>query len=285
MMKKTLTLTENELFGVIKRISEQVNFNDYSSEDFIDVFLQVFRPWITQKLGEDAKKYPMSWLLKKYGQEFTEDKGLVHRGSRDEFDPSYYSLEHYGKELVKKSHYELPQLYQEEKFMEKYKKMIPHFVDMLKLPSFIRLNFKESEPNRVLVGIDVDFGEWMKYPKLKTVEEYEIITNLKKLFSDFGGVEFGNPAHGEVHMSWVRETNSTTDEWVKNELNKIIKKKIRESDRENTIRAIKFTPSRSGGNITLMFKSNLWSGKYETGKSTNNVIRQLGYGPNLTVDF
>ena len=62
-MKKTLKLTENELFGVIKRISEQVNFNDYSSEDFIDVFLQVFRPWITQKLGEDAKKYPMSWLL------------------------------------------------------------------------------------------------------------------------------------------------------------------------------------------------------------------------------
>jgi hypothetical protein len=37
-MKKTITLTESELIGMVRRIAEQVNLNDYSAEDFYDVF-------------------------------------------------------------------------------------------------------------------------------------------------------------------------------------------------------------------------------------------------------
>ena len=57
----------------------------------------------------------MSWLLKKYGSEFVEQKGLTHRGRQEDFDTSHYSIEHYGRELVRKSHYSLPTLYKTEK--------------------------------------------------------------------------------------------------------------------------------------------------------------------------
>lgn len=286
-MKKTLTLTENELVGVIMRIAEQVNLDDYSKEDFFDVFFQVFRSWIIEKLGEDVKKYPMSWLLKKYGQQFAEDKGLVHRGRREEFDSSYYSLEHYGRELVKMSHYELPQLYKDEKFTEKYKKVIPHFVSMLELPPFITVNFIENEPNRVIVKYDTNFDEWMKYPEHKRIDEYNTTQKLKKLFVNFGGVEFGNPAYGEVSMDYESVKDFNVDKWVKNELNKVIKKAIRGIENANQLHSIRFKASNNGGRIELVFKDNYRFGyqeKIEFTKKAREVVESLGYGPNLTVD-
>jgi hypothetical protein len=286
-MKKTLTLSENEFIGVIKRIAEQVNLNDYSQEDFFDVFFQVFRSWIGEKLGDEYKKYPMSLLLKKYGQEFAEDKGLVHRGHRDQFDSSYYSLEHYGKELVKKSFYTLPQLYQQQSFTEKYKKVIPHFVEMLELPSFINLTFEEREPNRVTVKFNTNFEEWMKYPERKSIDEYNTLTKLKKIFTDFGGVDFGNPAHGEVQMDYSSSKDFSTDEWVKKELNKVIKKAIRGLGGSENLHSIRFKPSNRGGRIELVFKDRYRFGykeKRDFVSQAQEVVSNLGYGPNLSVD-
>lgn len=286
-MKKTLILNENELVGVIKRIAEQVNLNDYSKEDFFDVFFQVFRSWIIEKLGEDAKKYPMSWLLKKYGQQFAEDKGLVHRGRREEFDSSYYSLEHYGRELVKMSHYELPQLYQQQKFTEKYKKAIPHFVEMLELPSFVTLTFVENEPNRVTLKYEINFDEWMKYPENVRIDEYNTTKKLKNLFVDFAGVEFGNPSHGEVSMDYESVKDYNVEKWVKNELNKVIKKAIRGVENSNKLHSIRFKPSNSGGRIDLIFKDDWnfgYQGKIDFTQKAREVVKSLGYGPNLTVD-
>jgi hypothetical protein len=286
-MKKKLTLTENELIGVIKRISEQVNIDDYSKEDFIDVFFQVFRSWISEKLGEDYKKYPLSFLLKKYGQEFVENKELLHRGYREQFDSSYYSLEHFGKELVKKSHYQLPQLYKQEKFTEKYKKAIPHFVKMLELPSFINVSFLENEPNRVFLNFDVNFHEWMKYPQNKHINEYNILKKLKKIFGDFGGVDFGNPAHGEVQMEYSSIKDMNVDKWVKNELNKVIKKAIREIDGSKNLHSIRFKPSNDGGKIELVYKDRYnfgYNNKSEFTRKAREIVSSLGYGPNLKVD-
>lgn len=285
-MKKILSLTEKDLINVVKRITEKVNLDDYSREDFIDAFFQVFRPWIIKKLGDDAKKYPMSWLLKKYGQQFAEEKGLIERGSSRNFNSSFYSLQDYGKELVIRSHYELPQLYQQEKFTDKYKKILPHLIERLNLPPFIDINFIEDSPNRVYVKYDVDFDEWMKYPEEFELDEYNLSRKFKDLLANFAGVEFGNPAHGEVEMQQVRTTDYNSENWVKNFLNKIIKKEIRKVDGAESIHSIKFSPNSSGGLIVLVFKND-W--KYSS-INRNNVVKEarevvysLGYGPNLTV--
>jgi hypothetical protein len=107
-MKRIIRLTENQLVGVVKRIYEEFNIDDYDTTDFYDVFFQVFKPWITEKLGDNVSRYPISFLLTKYGQEFIEDMDIVtmRRGGQPrEFRTNINSIEHYGKELVKKSHY------------------------------------------------------------------------------------------------------------------------------------------------------------------------------------
>jgi hypothetical protein len=285
-MKNKITLTESELIGMVKRIAEQVNLNDYSAEDFYDVFFQVFRQWIFEKLGEDAKKYPMSLLLKKYGSEFAEQKGLIHRGYRSEFDSSYHSLEHYGRELVKKAHYNLPSYYKDEKFTEKYAKAIPHFVSMMELPSFINLSFMENEPNRVRLNIDTNFEEWMKYPTRYNVSEYNIMQKLKKIFEDFGGVDFGNPSHGEVEMNYSQLRDGGADDWVKRVLNKTLKKSIRELPVGHLLHSIRFKPSSGGGEITLVFKDRAtYEGKRRMTEQSRELLTQLGYGPNLKLDY
>ena len=285
-MKKILTLTESELIGVVRRITEQVNLEDYSAEDFFDVFFQVFRQWIFEKLGEDYKKYPMSLLLKKYGPDFAVEKGLVHRGARSEFDSSHYSLEHYGKELVKKAHYTLPSSYKDEKFTEKYAKAIPHFVSMLELPSFVNLQFVEDRPNRVKLYINVNYDEWMKSPKKFSISEYSILSKLKKIFEDFGGVDFGNPAHGEVEMNYSSMKDSVADEWVKKVLNKTLKKSIRELPIGHLLHSIRFKPSTGGGEISLVFKDRAtYEGKRKMTDQTRELLTQLGYGPNLRTDY
>lgn len=286
-MKKTITLTESELIGMVKRIAEQVNLNDYSAEDFYDVFFQVFRQWISERLGEDSKKYPMSLLLKKYGPEFAEQKGLIHRGARSEFDSSHYSLEHYGRELVKKAHYTLPASYKDEKFTEKYAKAIPHFISMLELPSFVNLTFTENEPNRVRLNIDTNYDEWLKYPTRYNVSEYNITQKLKKIFEDFGGVDFGNPAHGEVEMNYNSSLyENSSAEWVKKVLNKTLKKSIRELPIGHLLHSIRFKPSSSGGDITLVFKDRAtFEGKRRMTEQTRELLTQLGYGPNLKTDY
>lgn len=286
-MKKTITLTESELIGMVKRIAEQVNLNDYSAEDFYDVFFQVFRQWISERLGEDSKKYPMSLLLKKYGPEFAEQKGLIHRGARSEFDSSHYSLEHYGRELVKKAHYTLPASYKDEKFTEKYAKAIPHFLSMLELPSFVNLTFTENEPNRVRLNIDTNYDEWLKYPTRYNVSEYNITQKLKKIFEDFGGVDFGNPAHGEVEMNYNSSLyENSSAEWVKKVLNKTLKKSIRELPIGHLLHSIRFKPSSSGGDITLVFKDRAtFEGKRRMTEQTRELLTQLGYGPNLKTDY
>jgi len=106
-MKKAILLKESELINMIKTIAEQVevDLDQYDDSDFIDVFVFVFRNWINNKLGDEAKKYPFSFLVKKYGQRFLEDTfadkyGKLF-GSERNVDFNLYNLPRIGKKLVK----------------------------------------------------------------------------------------------------------------------------------------------------------------------------------------
>ena len=45
-MKKVINLTESELINLIGRIVEDVDTSFYREEDFMDAFIQVFKPWV-----------------------------------------------------------------------------------------------------------------------------------------------------------------------------------------------------------------------------------------------
>ncbi len=105
-MKKVIKLSEEKLGKIISQIMEQVNLEDYEDEDFIEGFLITFRQWITEKLGDESKKYPLSYLLKKYGSDFEKEMG-IHVGYGDSSNFSHYRLLRSGKSLAEKEKYSL----------------------------------------------------------------------------------------------------------------------------------------------------------------------------------
>lgn len=290
-MKRVIKLTENELVKVVKRIYEEINLEDYDTPDFYDAFFRVFNPWILKKLGDKASKYPISLLLKKYGQEFIEEMGIATDQFGRPKDFAIRSISRYGKELVNKSHYQLPNLYSYVKFTEKYKKVLPYFVEMLNLPPYINISFTENSPNRVVIDFDINYDEYLKDPQKVNRNEYKITEDLKKLLSNYAGVEFGNPAYGEVKMSYNRviDADYVIQNWVKKVFNTKIKKKIKEVDTNNIIHSIKFSGGISNGDIELIFKRKNDFGfiksqvKKDVVKDVADALEELGYGPNLTV--
>ena len=75
-MKKTIKITESELKNLIPILLEEFDINDYSDEDFVEVFVKYFRNWVKKKHGDEIGGYPMSYLFKKYEDEFLTDVGL-----------------------------------------------------------------------------------------------------------------------------------------------------------------------------------------------------------------
>jgi hypothetical protein len=57
-------------------LNEELDLSGYSDEDFIEVFVEYFRPWIRKTHGDEIGRYPMSLLVKKYLEEFNQDYGV-----------------------------------------------------------------------------------------------------------------------------------------------------------------------------------------------------------------
>ena len=293
-MKKRVKLTEEGLIRIIRTIVEQVNLNDYDDTDFIDVFIHVFRQWLVGQIGEDIKKYPMSLLIKKFGIKFIKD--YIYDGERvpewdydDEdtnFQLSSWDLATFGKAIVMKNKYELPGLYKEEKFTEKYAKALDRIVESLDLPPFISIKFSEDQPYRVKITVIIDFIEMIKSKEELTYGKYELQKKLENYIKNFLGVDFGNPSHGELDLDITNTEYSGSNEWIKNVLNKSLKKQIKElPEVKDKITKMGFEIRENGASLILYFKSNYWGSgglsRYEIVGNIKKFLSEKGYGSNL----
>ena len=43
---RKITLNESEMINFVSMLIEQVNLEGYTDEDFIEVFVNLFRPWV-----------------------------------------------------------------------------------------------------------------------------------------------------------------------------------------------------------------------------------------------
>ena len=84
-MKRIHTLTESDLERIVKTVLESFNANEYEDEDFVEVFLSYFRPWVKKTHGDEIGQYPLSLLIKTHIEEFAKDYAL------EDFTPRYYS--------------------------------------------------------------------------------------------------------------------------------------------------------------------------------------------------
>jgi hypothetical protein len=275
-MKKTLTLNESELVGVINKIVESYNNDSYDDSDYIEVFLKFFRPWVKEKHGDEISNYPLSYLVKKYISEFTQDFEIDPMSTILGYRDNIRNVAAVGKALVQKGKTKLASLQSKEKFTEKYKKQLDFLVNKLELPDFIKLDFVEETPFNVTGRVRVDWEKLIKYPTDKTFRANDISRELKNKIENFLGVELGNPTYGQLSLTFNKAYVGVED-WVKKTLNKEIKKEIRSLPRASILHAIKFETDgdKFGGELKLSFKN--WNGRNDFKKQVENLLQELGY--------
>lgn len=276
-MKKLHKLTESDLERIVKTVLENFNPSEYEDEDFVEVFLNYFRPWVKKKHGDEIGQYPLSLLIKNHINEFSEDYG-IENNSR--YYGAYRNMSNIGKELAIKGLHKMPNLKNKGLFLEKYKKAITFFIDRLNLPEWMTLVLTEESPYVVNGYFSVD---WDKAIRDKSDERYGA-SDLSKEFTDtlssFIGIEIGSPTHGKLNLKISGRFNyNGVDEWITKTLNKEIKKKIRALPNSHVLHSVKFTPSTNsvGGLITLTFKSNGWRYSSDFTKEVRELMGTLGY--------
>lgn len=277
-MKKILTFTESEIEKIIHMVLESVNLDDYTQEDFIEVFIKFFRPWIKQKHGDEISEYPMSFLFKKYTDEFLKDLGIENHRY---WGMGAQKMSQIGREIVVKGLHKLPNLSSQKSFLERFKKPIDFIIQSLNLPPYINLVLEEPSPYTVRGKFVVNFPELLKSEtKPMRTQEYE--REFKKIIQNYMGIEIGPAAHGNLNLYIDSSSNfNGVDEWVKGVLEKELKKEIRQLPGvKNNLHSIKFNAEPSGNyaEIKLSFKSHSsWNNQTIIKKSVRDLLTSKGY--------
>lgn len=269
LKRKIRTILEN------MENSPIVDLSEYDNEDFLEVFFSKFRPWVRATHGDEAGTLPMSYLIKKYIGEFS--KLYMQDVPWGSVSSKAVSL---GKAIVRKGEHQLTSLRPEYNFLEKYAKPLKFFVEELNLPDFIDIKFNEPKPYRVDMDIIVDFEELLKYDG-NILSLTEINSRLKQFLTNYLGIDFGKSSHGGLNLTFPQAvTNKYEERWVKDDLNKIIKKEIKKLPSASYIRGVKFIPSNNLTPSKLQLLRP--SGSYRFGNSISEVQKllvDLGYGP------
>jgi len=253
--------------------SPTLDLSEYDNEDFLEVFFSKFRPWVKATHGEEVGTLPMSYLIKKYINEFSQ---LYMRELP--FGNVSSKAVRLGKEIVSKGEHQLTSLRPQHNFLEKYAKPLKFFVEDLNLPDFIQIKFNEPKPYRANMEVIVDFEELLKYDG--DVPSLDFINGkFRNFLTNYLGIDFGKSSHGGLNFAFPTAVfNKYEERWVKDDLNKIIKKEIKKLPSASSLRGIKFIPNHSLGSSQLQMLRN--SGSYRLGNvktEIENLLSSLGY--------
>jgi hypothetical protein len=252
--------------------SNNVDLSEYTDEDFLEVFFEKFRPWVRATHGEEAATMPMSYLVSKYIKEF----GKLY--NRDTWGSTTRKAVDIGKAIVQKGERQLSSLRPQHNFLEKYAKPIKFFMDELNLPDLVEIKFSEPKPYYVKMDVIVDFEELLKYDgDLPSVGQ--ISSNFKAFLTTYMGIDLGKATHGGLNLETPTSAiNKYEERWVKDDLNKIIKKEIKKLPSASNLRGIKFIPNDKLGSSQLQMLRN--SGSYRLANiktEIENLLLSLGY--------
>lgn len=256
---------------------EPLDLSGYSNEDFIEVFVENFRPWIKKTHGDEVGKYPMSYLVKKYLKDFDEDYQLgTHFGYGNALD----KLVRVGRSLVEKRIKELPNMGKGFKFSERFARAINHFVESYNLPNFITFKIEERSPFNVYAYLEADFVPTMKYDgNLNDIKAFP--REFRHFVNNYLGLEQGSPAHGNIQLNVGDPRFIGTEEWVKGYFNKVFKKEIKQlTGVSNYLHSVKisFHSNQLVADIILIFRRyTSWSNEHAVVNIIEEYLRGQGY--------
>ena len=246
-------ITESHFKHYVSVITEQEDDDDYdelepyTEEDFVEVFFNYFRPWIKSNHGDEVGQYPLSFLLKKYYQDFCK-----YLSVDEEEYYNYFDLVTIGKSLIKKEQHKLPTLRPVSKFTEKNSRQIQSLLTFLNMPEWLTVSFEERSPYKVIMSFNVDFPSMMK---IGGGEE-----NISTYFHEFTeqlenymGIKMGSPSHGDLDINNTMSLNGV-DEFSNPKFQKELKtqiKSLRMGHRD--IRSIKISLSDKGMTVQINF--------------------------------
>ena len=261
-------------------VFESIDVTQYNDEDFVEVFVMEFRPWIRKNHGDEVGEYPMSLLVKKYINEFAKEFGLSSNDLR--YGNTLYQMRVIGREIARKGIRQLPSLSKDFMFTEKFKKAIDYFISAYDLPDFVKIHLEETSPFRVRGWMEVDFEPAMKYNgNIKELHTFP--KEFTNLVTSYLGFEVGSPIHGKIDFNFSNSVRFTgVEEWVKNVLNKKIKKEIKTLPSRDSLHSMKFNTNDSAirGEILLVYTRNSWYSNQITFKEEfKKYLENLGYNP------
>lgn len=281
-MEKRELFNETHMNRIMNLVLEDLDFSRISNEDLVEVFYQSFRSWVRQNLGEEKAEYPMSYLIKKYSDDYLRGMGIFEE-YKSEFG-DFFRPHNVGKFLIKKGLHKFRTLRPEKKFTEKLARPLAAFIKDLNLPDYLKVVFEEETPNDIALKIVVQNYDEALRGKEK-ISLMEIQGKIKKFFKNFFGVEFGNPIYGEISLDTFNDAKILDlEEWTKKVLNGKIKKAIKLLDTEKILHRVQFKPSGIGGKLILFFKKDRFTSytkERELRVAIEKMITEMGYNPSI----
>ena len=283
-------ITESHFKEYVRLLSEEEEEDydylddDYDDEDFIEVFFEYFRPWVRSTHGEDASRYPMSYLLKKYFFEFCRHYKLSDNRYLDDDEEEYWTTSQLyaaGKSIIIKLKHKLPTSLPSFKFTEKYTKQLDYIIKSLRLPEWLTITFNEPRPFDIEVKLTVNYNLYLKSDGENTVHDY--YSEFKKFLTDFMGVEEGNPSHGGLKLT--EEINlENNDAFTNPKSIKLLKSKIKSLPNANKIHSIKISVNSNNVTIQLNFLRDYsydYTLRNEIRDEIYKMLSKEGYNPSI----
>jgi|688.fasta_scaffold61392_4 hypothetical protein len=278
-MKKIIKITEKELKNLIPVLLEEFNINDYSDEDFVEVFVKYFRNWVKKKHGDEIGGYPMSLLFKKYTNEFLIDVEIPNENYYH--NSSIVKFAKIGRDIIRKQLETLPSLTPNEKFTEKYKKQLIYLIKYLNIPDYVKFNIEEKRPNEVSIEFEIDFPSMLISDNIFVPSQ--AFNKLKKYLEDFMGIELGSPSHGLLRLNYYSRVTGG-EEFIREIFNKQIKPNLKKLPSGSAIHSMKVHVDTDKFTMTLAYKQNSYNSDRQMVKQEiKKYFEKNGFNPNKII--
>ena len=292
-MKKIIQITEEDIKKIVKLVLEQEDFEEYDEMEYYDAFFTGFKKYLQEKKNIDVSKYPLSYLISKYGKSFLKDLEVENYDDDDDdedFEISRWRVPAYGREIIKKGYVKVPSMKLQGTFKETFPKVLDSFIQRLNLPEYVKVEIVEPKPFVLQINAEIDYQRALKTSDHQYSSYAETVKKrLEKFLREYLGLQINSRYLGGVEISDANQNKLINDVWFQNEL-KSIRKQIRGLEGAKHIHSIRVDFSNDNSvKLRLTFKDTYgfgFAGKRKLRDDAQKLLKDLGYdNRKVSIDF